>query len=66
MWLYELYEIANRHALHENYKNAEIYINAICTVGTSLIFAMKNSYLGIWSICLMKEQSQNETSKIYT
>ena len=36
---YELYEIANRHTLHENCKNTENYINAICTVGTSLIFA---------------------------
>ena len=38
---YELYEIANRHTLNENCKSTETYINAMCTAGTSLIFAME-------------------------
>ena len=58
---YELYEIADRHALHENCKDTEIYINAIRTVGTFLMFAMEILILASDQFVYWKSNSKTKT-----
>ena len=53
----------------KNCKNTEIYINAMCTVGTSLIFATEILILASDQFIYWKSNSKmktKETSKIYT